>query len=238
MELTELLILIILSIFQSIFGIGLLVFGTPTFLILGYDFIEVLNILLPFSISISLLQILFGKNNDKKFTSSLMIYCVPALLISLTIMIQYQYSINFILLTSITIIIFSIINLINFKNFIINNSNIRMNSSLIILGIIHGLTNLGGSLLTLISTNINNSKDSIRHNIALGYFLLGTVQLIFINISGPSIDLQSINYLYLPIICFFIAKTIYQKITSEHFSRTLNIIVLIYGIIIFLNNIT
>ena len=177
------LILVILSIFQSIFGIGLLVFGTPTFLILGYDFIEVLNILLPFSISISLLQILFSKNNDKKFTSSLIIYCVPALLISLIIMIQYQYSINFILLTSITIIIFSIINLSNFKNFIINNSNIRMNTSLIILGIIHGLTNLGGSLLTLISTNINNSKDSIRHNIALGYFLLGTVQLIFINIS-------------------------------------------------------
>ena len=34
----ENLILLILIIIQSIFGIGLLLLGTPTFLLLGYDF--------------------------------------------------------------------------------------------------------------------------------------------------------------------------------------------------------
>jgi len=39
----ENLVLLILIIIQSIFGIGLLLFGTPTFLILGYDFLNTLN---------------------------------------------------------------------------------------------------------------------------------------------------------------------------------------------------
>ena len=37
----ETLILLILIIIQSTFGIGLLLFGTPTFLILGYDFFNI-----------------------------------------------------------------------------------------------------------------------------------------------------------------------------------------------------
>ena len=39
----ENIILLILIIIQSIFGIGLLLFGTPTFLIIGYDFFNTLN---------------------------------------------------------------------------------------------------------------------------------------------------------------------------------------------------
>ena len=53
----ETLILLVLIIIQSIFGIGLLLFGTPTFLILGYDFFNTLNFLLPISITVSLLTV-------------------------------------------------------------------------------------------------------------------------------------------------------------------------------------
>ena len=56
MLLFEFLIITLLIFFQSIFGIGLLLFGTPTFLLLGYNFLEVLNLLLPTSVTISLMQ--------------------------------------------------------------------------------------------------------------------------------------------------------------------------------------
>ena len=62
----ENLILLVLIIIQSIFGIGLLLFGTPTFLILGYDFLNTLNFLLPISIVISLLQFISSKTTSKK----------------------------------------------------------------------------------------------------------------------------------------------------------------------------
>ena len=62
----ENLVLLILITIQSIFGIGLLLFGTPTFLILGYDFINTLNFLLPISIAISSLQLINFKTQLKK----------------------------------------------------------------------------------------------------------------------------------------------------------------------------
>ena len=57
----EFLIISTLVFFQSIFGVGLLLFGTPTFLLLNYNFLDTLNILLPISISISFLQLFFSK---------------------------------------------------------------------------------------------------------------------------------------------------------------------------------
>ena len=49
----ELIIVIVLCAFQSVFGVGLLLFGTPFFLMIGYDFISTLTIILPVSVLIS-----------------------------------------------------------------------------------------------------------------------------------------------------------------------------------------
>ena len=61
----EIFIIIFLIFFQSIFGIGLLLFGTPTFLLLGYNFLEVLNLLLPMSVTISLIQFFSSKKKKQ-----------------------------------------------------------------------------------------------------------------------------------------------------------------------------
>ena len=50
MTFLELSIISVFCFVQSIFGIGLLLLGTPTFLLLGYGYFDVLNILLPFSL--------------------------------------------------------------------------------------------------------------------------------------------------------------------------------------------
>ena len=182
MDIIELLIIVLLSIFQSVFGIGLLIIGTPTFLLLGYNFFDVLNILLPFSITISLLQVIYSKEIDSGFNKKILLYCIPSLILALSILVKYENSIDFILLISFTIIFFSILNLSKFKNIIFNSSDQRINVSLVILGLIHGFTNLGGSFFTLICANINKQKKLIRHNIANGYLILGISQLLFINI--------------------------------------------------------
>ena len=237
MGFVELLIIIILSIFQSVFGIGLLLIGTPTFLLLGYNFFDVLNILIPFSIIISLLQIMYSKETNLRFSKKMIIYCIPALILALYILIKNENSINIILLTSLTIIFFSLINLSKFKDIVFKkDSDVKMNISLILLGIIHGFTNLGGSLLTLISANISNKKDLMRYNIASGYLILGIVQLLFINTFYNTLVPSNLYYLYIPIISFFLAQYFYNRINSQMFSRVLNIIVLIYGSYIFMNN--
>ena len=236
MDIIELLIIVLLSIFQSVFGIGLLIIGTPTFLLLGYNFFDVLNILLPFSITISLLQVIYSKEIDSGFNKKILLYCIPSLILALSILVKYENSIDFILLISFTIIFFSILNLSKFKNIIFNNSDQRINVSLVILGLIHGFTNLGGSFFTLICANINKQKKLIRHNIANGYLILGVAQLLFINIFYKTLIISNLYYLYIPILSFFVAQYFYNKINSQLFSKILNITILLYGIYIFLNN--
>ena len=236
MDIIELLIIILLSIFQSIFGIGLLLIGTPTFLLLDYNFFNVLNILLPFSITISLLQVMYSKEIDSKFNRRVLLYCIPSLILALSILLKYENSIDFILLTSFTIIFFSIINLSKFKNIIFNDSDKRINIGLVALGLIHGFTNLGGSFFALLCANINKQKKLIRHNIASGYLILGIAQLLFINIFYQTLVISNLYYLYIPIISFFIAQYFYNKINSQLFLKILNITMLLYGIYIFLNS--
>ena len=236
MDIIELLIITLLSIFQSVFGIGLLLIGTPTFLLIGYNFFDVLNLLLPFSITISLLQVIYSKDIDLEFNKKILLYCIPALILALSILVKYENNIDFILLISFTIIFFSILNLSKFKNIIFNNSDQRINVSLVILGLIHGFTNLGGSFFTLICANINKQKKLIRHNIANGYLILGVVQLLFINIFYKTLIVSNLYYLYIPILSFFVAQYFYNKINSQLFSKILNITILLYGIYIFLNN--
>ena len=235
MDIIELLIITLLSIFQAVFGIGLLLIGTPTFLLIGYNFFDVLNLLLPFSITISLLQVIYSKEIDSGFNTKILLYCIPPLILALSILVKYENDIDFILLISFTIIFFSIINLSKFKNTIFDN-NKRINLGLIILGLIHGFTNLGGSLFTLICANINKQKKIIRQNIASGYLIFGTVQLLFINIFYKTLTASNLYYLYIPIISFLIAQYFYNKINNELFSKILNITILLYGTYMLLNN--
>ena len=65
----DFIIIFILSIFQSVFGVGLLLFGTPIFLMLDYDFVSTLVTILPVSILISFFQIMhkkFKKDSNRR----------------------------------------------------------------------------------------------------------------------------------------------------------------------------
>ena len=79
MNLVEITLIALFCIFQSFFGVGLLLLGTPTFLLIGYDFFEVLNILLPYSIVISFLQIFVTKDRNFEFGKKILIHSVPFL---------------------------------------------------------------------------------------------------------------------------------------------------------------
>ena len=113
MDLTEIVVISIFCIFQSVFGVGLLLLGTPTFLLIGYDFFEVLNILLPYSIVISLFQIVVSKKRNFLFGKKILIHSIPFLILGLITIHLFKYKIDFILITSIILITFSILNIIS-----------------------------------------------------------------------------------------------------------------------------
>ena len=74
--------ILILTIVQSLLGVGLLLFGTPTLLIIGYSYSETLWMILPSSILISLTQVIFDKDLIKSKKSIFLLTAFLSLLIN------------------------------------------------------------------------------------------------------------------------------------------------------------
>tara|TARA_B100000282_G_scaffold288428_1_gene257080 strand:+ start:1215 stop:1913 length:699 start_codon:yes stop_codon:yes gene_type:complete len=173
----------VLIIFQSIAGVGVLVIGTPVLLILGFEFLDVISILLPISILTSLINLFFIRfskikqsfNIDNDYNRLFYFICLPSIFIGIIILKYFGENFNFNYIVSFVILISVLLSrLKKFVKKINRNSKITV---LLVTGIIHGISNSGGSLLSLfISSNLN--KDLSRYNITYFYFFLAFFQYI------------------------------------------------------------
>ena len=170
----------IIIILQSIIGVGVLVLGTPFLLILDYNIVEVFYILLPISIITSLLNLIIIKLSNKHLSKStykefkkFFKICIPSIFFGLILLKYLQDLINFKFLVS--LVIFCSISLISLKDRINYKINFFRISILSFVGIIHGLTNSGGTLMSL-ALSANNKKDYTRFNTTLFYLILAFFQ--------------------------------------------------------------
>ena len=229
----ELIIIFALIAVQSIFGVGLLLFGTPSLLLLGYDFANTLNILIPVSITISAVQFFKSKVKDRIFIKDYNIFCIPFLIIFLFIALKFNYLFDFRLLVAL-LLIFSSVLILNKKKFSSFKQMIFKikNLILIVIGLIHGLTNMGGSFLAIYSTLISKSiKEVTRYYISYGYLIMGTIQyLMVLFLSYDLITFNKIYYVFLALIIYFPAQKIFKRLNDRKFSKYLNLIALIYGL--------
>ena len=91
-------LLIITSAIQSLFGVGVLLFGTPVLLLFGYSFIESLLILLPVSVSINILQISKDyKHIDYNFFKNIMFLTTPLIILFLYFVAKINLNVSFII---------------------------------------------------------------------------------------------------------------------------------------------
>ena len=174
----------VITTLQSVVGVGILVLGTPFLLILNYNMVEIFFTLLPLSIITSFLNLIFLKSLNKnlkgttnKELTKFFIVCVPFIIIGLLILKFFQNYINFKYLVSIIIILSVII--ITYKDKIKFKINFFRISILSVVGIVHGLTNSGGTLMSL-AISTNNKKDFARYNITFFYLVLATFQYFLI----------------------------------------------------------
>ena len=233
----ELTIIFALIVVQSIFGVGLLLFGTPTLLLLGYDFANTLNILMPVSITISAVQFFKSKVKDRIFIKDYNIFCIPFLIIFLFIALKFNYLFDFRFLVAL-LLIFSSVLILNKKKFSSFKQMIFKikNLILIVIGLIHGLTNMGGSFLAVYSTLISKSiKEVTRYYISYGYLIMGTIQyLMVLFLSYDLLIFNKIYYVFLALVIYFPTQKIFKNLNDKNFSKYLNLIALIYGLSIFI----
>ena len=229
----EFLILLILIFFQSIFGIGLLIFGTPTFLILGYNFQQSLSILLPISIIISFLQFFLKPSELDSFTKNVFKYCLAPMILALLIALAFV-SIKYLkIMLAVLMIFISLFKIITKYSNLDDSYNLHKKHNHLILfsiGFIHGLTNLGGGFLSIYcSTIFKNDFVKVRKAIALGYLVFALFQLMIIYFSDKYFYSSFVYLIFIVPIIFLLSEYFLKKIILNSFDTIINLIVLSYG---------
>ncbi len=247
-ELTILLsLIIILSFIQSIIGVGVLVLGTPILLILKYDIISILSILLPVSIFTSLLNIIFIKKNvnniekilNKKTKNFFYFFCIPSILIGLLLLKIFQHIINFELLIS-SLILISILIKHYYQNRKIHITDCLKKYIFSLIGLIHGLTNSAGTLLSLfVSFSENNFKINSRFIITYFYFILASAQFaLFLFIFWEKIIFDNAYYMLLfTIIGCLTGNYIIKYINEKNLKSLVDIAAIISCVFLFIKGI-
>ena len=237
------LVLFFLVIVQSVVGVGILVIGTPFLLILNFNIIDILSILLPISILTSLLNLIFFKFNKKKLkmkinsnTKRLFFFvCLPSIFVGLYLMEIFQDTINFKYLVSFIIIV-SII-LTKIKKLILNvNNKIRI-IFLSLIGVVHGLTNSGGTLLSLFMSS-HLEKNNSRYSITFFYFFFALFQFLIFNFLF-NFNQNNFDYMFILVslpLAVFLGNYLIKYINKEKFRNLITILSLIACVFLVTNN--
>ena len=194
-----------LSLIQSLAGVGVLVLGTPILLIMKINIIDIMNILLPISIitSFSCFVIIRFINNKLNLNYETLKYfliiCVPSIFIGMQILKYFSDSANFKYLVA-CIIFISLFIKIKFKKINIDDKFFKKIITFFI-GIVHGITNSGGALLSIFFLN-NKKKEIINNvlNVHWFYLLLALIQFTILHLSYVTQISLELNYIYLSFI--------------------------------------
>ena len=223
----------IFSIVQSIFGVGLLLFGTPTLLLLEYSYSETLWLLLPCSVTISLIQVV----NDYKLIEAkkrAVYLVIPTLVLGLAFVIIYANGIN---MTRIVGVLLLLIGVIRFSSKLqaLLSSMVKKHIQMyyIIIGVVHGVSNMGGGPLSILMSTIYSKKEIIRANVAFIYLILAIFQLVVLSIiSNTSLRSEVIWLIPVSLASYiFTSKFISSKVNDKKYTFILNVMVLVYGVL-------
>ena len=240
-------LLFIVITLQTIVGVGILVLGTPLLLLLGYNIIEAISILLPISIFISLFNLLYIKFTTKEILPSIdrntkkafFSLCVPAVFFGIIFLKKFQDYINFHLLISVIIFI-TIGAKFYYREKIITFSKIKKKTILFFIGLIHGLTNSGGTLLSIFILNLNNNlKNPTRYSLSFFYFFLATLQYsIFIIFFTNKTEFPDLLPSLIPIAFFgiILGNFLTKQIQEKYFGYTIDALALFSAFFLIIYN--
>lgn len=235
MSLDILIIVVITSFIQSIFGVGVLLFGTPLLLLVGYDFIDAIIVLLPISISINLFQIIKDyKSVDFDFYKKILIFTIPFVIVFLFLVTKVEINIG--------LIIGLFLLAVALKDYSLRiNKFIKLatryeKAYFSIMGIIHGLTNLGGSLLTAIVHSKGYEKQITRVTVAISYATFAAFQILTLLISGVNVDIKLMGislYLVVGVAIFLLTeKLVYAEINNENYAKYFAVFLFLSGVLL------
>jgi hypothetical protein len=233
MPIDILLTIILTAAVQSVFGVGMLLFGTPILLLLGYSFVDALGVVLPISIAISLLQVVKHVNYvDKTFFKNVLRYCIPVIVVFLALITSVKINVGFVMGIFLLLVALKSV-LPQFENFL--KSIIKYERLyLIMTGFVHGVSNLGGSLLTVMIYSKQYQKNTTRVTAAACYAMFAIFQLVTLMIMQTEFtipyDIRAFFVQIGMVVFLIIEKILYGNIDNEKYNRIFAIFLFMAGL--------
>jgi len=245
-----LIVIIITSAVQSVFGVGVLLFGTPLLLLQYEKLTLVLPIVLPISIAINIFQVVkHYKYIDTDFYKKILFITIPFVIVFLVLVLSLEAKFKNLGIGIFVGLFMLFVALKSYSRRIeqILKAFVKYEKSyFIVMGIIHGLTNLGGSLLTAIAHEKNYPKDTTRVTVGVSYGTFAIFQMLtlllavigIINIPGfaaenMNISFSNVIYLVVGVVIFLITeKFLYTNIDNEKYNKIFGIFLFLSGILL------
>lgn len=109
-----------------------------------------------------------------------------------------------------------------------------------IMGIVHGLTNLGGSLLTAIVHSKDYTKHITRVTVAISYATFAVFQILTLLISGLNVEIQLVGtgiYVLVAVTIFTLTeKFVFMEIDNEKYSKYFAVFLFATGVLLILKS--
>ena len=229
-------IIAVLAVVQSVFGIGLLVFGTPTLLLLGLEFPAILSELLPASVAVSFAQALKKHPTAPPLPRDLYLVCLPAICAGLLLVSGGPATQWIDRLIAFALLASAVVRAIGTLRHALESA-LKKSSSFYhsLMGLVHGLTNLGGALLTILAAATSNEKTVIRYTIARYYLAFGIVQLLYLALfEGMLVALFSnvFNGAIALAVYLVVGNMLFHVLDGIRFDKALTVFIGLYGLAI------
>lgn len=222
-------VVILCALCQSVVGVGLIMIGLPTLILSGYPFDHALSICLPGSLIINVFQVFAERGNYRRadlvsYTSICIIYTVFLFYLNLVIGLSFSK-----LTAGIILLLTGIVGFMPpVRERFLKTLNIKPGVTNTAIGVIHSVSSLGGSLLSLTGTARYAESSEARRFIAGGYLSLGAIQLAFYSTHGVSIT--PVMYSLIAVPAYFISRILVTPYVNHQKLKTfIFILILIYG---------
>lgn len=194
------ILIVALSVVQSLFGVGLLLFGTPLLLFSGYSFVDALWLLLPCSLAVSIAQVVNGRTTEG--ARAYLIYAIPALVVGLLVNLGGSGKLRIDLwVAGLLFISVCMRHTSSLKDWLRRSMVRHRRLALVAIGLVHGLTNMGGTLLTIYVGSQQRDRFATSRLVAMGYAIFAASQLVVLTITRPPPKLEMI--LFYPFLALF-----------------------------------
>lgn len=225
-------VVILCALCQSVVGVGLIMIGLPTLILSGYSFDHALSICLPGSLIINVFQVMAERSNYQRadlvtYSSISIIY--TAFLFYLNLVIGLSFSK---LTAGIILLLTGIVGFMpTVRERFLKALDIKPAVTNTAIGVIHSVSSLGGSLLSLTGTARYADSSEARRFIAGGYLSLGIIQLAFYSTHGVSITPVMYSLIAVPAY-FFSRKLVTPYVNHQKLKTFIFILILIYGVLL------